>query len=221
MKSFVATFALMALSAVVLAQGVYVTQGENGPVFSDKPQAGAKELSLRPLTVVAPTKETKAAVPAPANPAEVQKADAAPFAYRDFSILSPENESSVVANTAVFEVRVAVDPPLRLGEGHAIAVSLNGQVVGQRYTASEIMIPPEFWGERLPPPNQTIQLDASIVDADGQVLKKAQPIRFVLRYAAVMNRPRRALPLPTGRPKPLPRPTSAPEQAAVMTKPLK
>lgn len=212
MKSFVATvfLALMALSAALQAQGVYVTQGENGPVFSDKPQPGAKELSLRPLTVVAPTREPKAPAPvaAPEGQAEVRKADAPPLAYREFSIVFPENDGSVVANTAVFEVRVAVDPPLRLGEGHAIVVSLNGQAVGQRYTASEFMIPPEFWGERLPPPNQTIELGASIVDANGQALKKALPIRFVLRQLAVMNRPRRV--------KVPPRPAPAPEAQALL-----
>jgi len=215
MKSFVAT-ALMAVCAVVQAQGVYITQGENGPVFSDKPQPGAKEMTLRPLTVVAPTKESKAAVPAaPANQDDGKKTDAVPFSYRSFSVVSPENNGSIVANTAVFEVRVAVDPALQLGEGHAFTVSLNGQAVGQRFTATEFMIPPEFWGDTLPPPNQMVQLDASIVDLNGQVLKKAAPVRFVLRYATVMNHPRRPVPLPSARPKPLPKPTLEPEQAAV------
>lgn len=228
MKSFVATVfcALLSLSAVVQAQGVFVTQGENGPVFSDKPQPGAKEVTLRPLSVVAPPKEFKVVAPtppaAPANPDEDKDkaTDGLPFSYRSFSVVSPENNGSIVANTAVFEVRVAVDPPLQLGEGHAFSVRLNGQAVGQRFTATEFMILPEFWGDVLPPPNQTVQLDASIIDANGQVLKKAPPIRFVLRYAAIMNRPQRPIPQPNLRPKPIPKPIPEPESAAFTTKRL-
>ena len=44
--------AVMMCSAVIQAQGVYVIQGPNGPAFSDKPQTGAKEVTLRPLSVV-------------------------------------------------------------------------------------------------------------------------------------------------------------------------
>jgi len=223
MKSFTTTVfcALLTLSAVVQAQGVYVTQGDNGPVFSDKPQPGGKEVTLRPLSVVPPPKEFKGVPPAPptvpATPDDVKSTDVLPLSYQSFSVVSPENNGSIVANTAVFEVRVAVDPPLQLGEGHAFSVKLNGQAVGQRFTATEFMIPPDFWGDALPPPNQTVQLDASIVDANGQVLKKAAPIRFVLRYATVMNHPRRPVPLPNARPKPLPKPTLEPEPAAGFT----
>jgi hypothetical protein len=226
MKSFVAMAfcVLMVLSAASQAQGIFVTQGENGPVFSDKPQPGAKDMTLRPLTVVAPAKEHKAAAPAaPAAapaPSEVANPEAAVSSYHSFSIVSPANNGSVVANTAVFEVRVAVDPPLSLGEGHYFAVSLNGQPVGQRFTSTDFMIPPEFWGDALPPPNQTIQLDASIVDGNGQVLKKAVPIRFVLRYATVMNHPKRPLPTPNVLPKPVPRPKPELEPAATTTKRL-
>lgn len=223
MKSFIrfVFFALTLLCTMVQAQGVYVTQGPNGPVFSDKPQPGGKEVTLRPLSVVVPPKEFKGAAPtAPANPDDGNKADALPLAYQSFSVVSPENNGSIVANTAVFEVRVAVDPPLQLGEGHAFSVKLNGQPVGQRFTATEFMIPPEFWGDTLPPPNQVVQLDASIIDANGQVLKKATPIRFVLRYAITMNQPRRPPLLPTARPKPAPKPALEPDPAAVTTKRL-
>ena len=194
MKSFVTALfcILMPFSATALADGVYVTHGENGPVFSDKPQPGAKQLTLRPLTVVEPIPVAKTVAPTiEATQNNKAKTEEAAFEYRKFSVIFPENNGSVVANTAVFEVRVAIDPPLQLGEGHAFSVSLNGRPVGQRFTATEFMIPPEFWGDTLPPANQSMQLDASIVDADGQVLKKATPIRFFMRYATIMNHPRR------------------------------
>lgn len=208
--------ALMVYSVVVPAQGVYVSPGENGPVFSDQPQPGARELTLRPLTVIAPPQDAGGAAPsaesAPAMP------EAAAFLYRSFSVVSPENNGSVVANNAVFEVRVAVDPPLQLGDGHAFSVSLNGQPVRQRFTTAEFMIPPEFWGDTLPPPNQRVQLDASIVDFDGQVLKQAAPIQFFMRHATVLNHPRRRAPPFDGQ-RPPARPSPELEPAATMRNP--
>jgi len=211
---------LAAYCALSHAQGVYVTQGENGPVFSDKPQPGAKEVSLKPLNVVPLPKASKVVAPAATEDKEaLDKPDAVVPAYQSFAVLYPENYSGIVANTAVFDVRVAVDPALRLGEGHAFVVSLNGRPVNQRFTTTEFMIPPEFWGDELPPPNQMLQLDASIVDANGQLLKAAAPVRFTLRYATVLNHPKRLRPPVPPKAPPAPKPAKEREPAsAVMHK---
>ena len=158
--------AVLSSAGAVQAQGVYKSQGAQGPVFSDKPQPGAREVSLPPLNVIESPGERASPTPPRAAEGRATSEPEAP-AYRSFAVVFPENDGSVVANTAVFEVRVAVDPPLQLGGRHAITVSLNGQPVGRRFTATEFMIPPEFWGDTLPPPNQRMQLEAAIVDGDG------------------------------------------------------
>ena len=192
---------LMAHYGSVHAQGVYVTRGEKGPVFSDRPLPGGKEVVLQPLNVMVPV-PAAAKMESPGKISDdVSKKDSAVSAYRDFSIVFPENGGSVAANTAVFEVRLAVDPPLQLGEQHAFSVSINGRPVGQRFTSTEFMIPPEFWGDTLPPENQSAQLDASIVDANGSVLKKASAVRFVMRYVTLLNKPHRPFLKPTPLPK--------------------
>lgn len=192
MKSWLVMVVLTCMAMLVQAQGVYVTQGEHGPVFSDKPQAGAKEVTLRPLSVIEAPRETsaaasKAAVPSPAR-SDSQRSPQGGAAYQSLAILSPENESSVIINTGAIDVRLTADPSLQLGEGHAFAVSVNGRDVGQRYTASEFIIPPEFWGGN-PPINQFAQLDVSIVEASGRVLIRATPVRFLMRYTTVLNNP--------------------------------
>ena len=192
-------------AAVAQAQDVYVTDGKNGPLYSDRPLPGAREVALPPLNVA----PSPAATPPPALPPVAGDApasrDAAPPAYRSFAIVWPENEGSVLANTAVFEVRLAVDPPLRLGDGHAFAVRVNGRAVEQRFTASEFMIPPEFWGDTLPPPNQSMQLDARVVDGDGREIVSATPVRFYLRHATLYIPPR---PPPRLPPRPTPWPAA-------------
>lgn len=214
MKSFLTPVilfcALMLQSATLHAQGVYVTPGAKGPVFSDKPQPGAREVTLQPLNVVAPEPAHRPAATAPApGTADSRMPEATVQAYRSFSVVSPEDNGSAAANTALFEVRVAVDPPLQLGAGHAFVVSINGRPVGQRFTATEFMIPPEFWGDTLPPANQGMQLDASIVDAGGQVIRKATPIRFFMRFVTILNQPRR----------PVPRPIAPPHRPSPQAKP--
>ena len=167
----------------VVAQEVFVTRGAGSPVFSDKPQPGAKPVNLPPINVAAPVPVAKdVVVQRPAE--EGGKPAPVTHAYRNFRILSPEDNGSVAANTALFDVRVAVEPPLQLAAGHAIEVSVNGQPVGQRFTASEFTIPPEFWGDTLPPANQRQQLDAVIVDRNGEVVEAAKPVTFVVRYVA-------------------------------------
>ena len=193
MKPLLILVILLLQCPALQAQGVYVTPGANGPVFSDKPQPGAREVSLPPLNVVAPPAVKESAK---AEAKESVRTDAAPFVYRAFSIVQPENDGSMLANTALFEVRVAVDPPLQIGAGHAFAVSIDGRAVGQRFTANEFIIPPEFWGDTVPPPGQRLQLDAAIVDRDGRVLSKADPVRFFMRYAPALNRPRQPVALP-------------------------
>jgi hypothetical protein len=113
-------------------QEVFVTRGAGGPVYSDKPQPGSRTpLKLPELNVMQPgTGRPRATVPGePARPAKLAIRGAAASAYRRFSIVFPEDDGSVAANTALFEVRVAVEPALQLGEGHAITVSINGRPV--------------------------------------------------------------------------------------------
>ena len=177
-------------AAVAQAQDVYVIDGKNGPLYSDRPLPGAREVALPPINVA----PSPAAAVRPALSDVTGNAppggDVAPPPYRSLAIVWPEDEGSVLANDAIFEVRLAVEPPLRLGDGHAFAVRINGRAVEQRFTASEFMIPPEFWGDALPPPNQLMQLDAFIVDGNGREIASATPVRFYLRHATLYVPPR-------------------------------
>lgn len=179
-----------------LAQGqtqtVYEVRGPNGPVYSDKPMPGARAIELPPLNVM---DFKSAGVPtAPANPRKPESGKAA-AGYRSLAIMAPEDNGNVVAPGAVFEVRLASEPLLLLGEGHAFTVSINGKAVSQRFTATGFMIPPEFWGDAPPPPNQRYHLSAKIVDRDGASLKEAAPVVFTLRNAPA----RPAAPIPAQR----------------------
>ena len=202
---------MASFSCVLFAQGVFVTPGKNGPVFSNLPQAGAREVQLKPLNVIEPLEVPDAAPAFETSPkasenAETGDHNAASF-YTSFFVVYPENNGAVAASTAAFDIHLALDPPLQLGQQHAFVVAINGRSVAQRFTTTEFMIPPEFWNDRLPPDNQLLQLDASIVDGDGRLIKRAEPVQFLLRRLAFAPSPRPRVRRPPDSPAPIIAPT--------------
>ncbi|MBI2307842.1 MAG: hypothetical protein HYU78_11135 [Rhodocyclales bacterium] len=192
---------LLACSGLSPAQTVYESKSGQGKVYSDRPVPGAKAVELRPLTVIEPLPVAPAAA-APRDDGGKQRQEAVP-AYRSLRVVFPEAGGSVAANNATFEVRVAVDPPLLVEKGHAFALRLDGRPVPGRFTATEMMIPPEFFGEVAPAGGQRHVLEVSIVDAGGQSLLTAPPVDFQTRYVTFLQRPH-GFPF---RPSPVPVPT--------------
>ena len=204
---------LVMLSVHALAQDVFVTRGENGPVFSDKPQAGAREVTLKPLNVVPPV-EAPPATPVTKEAKTGRLPEEAPApspSYRSLAIVSPENNGSVAGNSSLFEVRLFAVPPLSVGEGHVFLVRINGRTVERRFTAPEFVIPPEFWEYGYVPADQSMQIEASIVDGSGQILMRAAPVVVYTRQIYV--RPNGVPILPGYRPPPVrpPKPRPKPE----------
>lgn len=177
---------LLVAPATVWPQTVYESRGAQGKVYSDRPSPGSKAVDLRPLNVIEPVPVSPAAPSPPAGGA----AEKAPPAYRTLTVVFPEAGGSVAANHATFEVRVAVDPPLQVGKGHAFALRLDGRPVPGRYTATEMMIPPEFFGDVAPAGVQRHVIEASIVDDGGRVLLVSPPVEFQTRFVTVLQRPR-------------------------------
>ena len=200
MQSFIVRsctlFLCLFLSGTVFAQGVYVTRGANGPVFSDKPQSGAKEVTLKPLNVVPPM-PVEPARPDPLSSGKPPGNRSVPVVevYRHFSIVSPADNGSVLGDTSLLEVRLAVDPPLLLGEGHAFVVRINGRFVEQRFTSTEFVIPPAFWDDGYLPADSRMQVDASIVDGAGQIVIRAAPVAFHTRQRVVYPQPYPVVPV--------------------------
>lgn len=178
---------LLGWSCAWAGQTIYKTPGSAGPVYSDSPTPQSRPLDLPPPNIAQPPPK-----PAPkVKETEPTKSAAQPQAerYRSFRITQPEDMGSAAANTANFEVRVAVEPPLQTKFGHAFVIKLNGKPVPRRYFFTEMLIPPEFFGDTVEV-NQHFRLEASIVDRDGNVLMTAKPVEFTMRH----------LPMRPGRP---------------------
>lgn len=175
-----AVLAMTMLTGGAQAQTVYRSPGASGPLYSDTPTPEGRPVDLPPPNIAQPPPRPP---PAP-NQTPAEKSAPQAEAYRSFRIIQPEDMGSAAANTANFEVRVAVEPPLQTRFGHAFVISLNGRPVGKRYFFNEMLVPPEFFGDTIEV-NQRFRLEASIVDRDGKVLMTAKPVDFTMRYFPV------------------------------------
>ncbi|MDR2450751.1 MAG: hypothetical protein LBE85_03060 [Candidatus Accumulibacter sp.] len=198
-------------SPEIPAQGVYVTRGKNGPVFSDRPQPDSEELELRPLTVIQPP----AKVEIPPEPEEGDPQEPAPreaaVSYRSLAVVSPADGAGVAGDISFLEIRLAAAPPLARSAGHAFVVSIDGRPVDALFTAPEFAIPPDFWPKGYLPSNRSLRLDAAIVDAGGRVLMRAPPVSFRTLPVIVRSPP---YPLPPWvRPPPGVRPAERPAKS--------
>ena len=190
----------------VAAQTVYESTGAQGKVYSDRPGPGGKAVELQPLNVIEVPPAPATVPPGPATQEVVNPVPAAP-AYRRLSVVFPEASGSVAANHATFEVRVSVEPPLQIDRGHALVFRMDGRNVPGRHTSTEVMFPPEFFGDVAPAGVQQHVLQAYVVDAQGSTIIAATPVSFQTRFVNVLQRPHSPSqgPLPTPTPKPLPR----------------
>lgn len=205
MKRWVLALVPLLAAAGVSAQPVYESRDASGTrVFTDRPSSGGKPVDLKPLNVVEPV---AVPAPSPAAPVAADQRQVAPApAYRSLSIVFPEAGGSVGINTATFEIRVAVEPPLQIINGHAFVFRMDGRNIPGRYTSTENMVPPEFFGDVLPAGSQQHVIEASIVDGQGNVIISATPVSFQTRFFTQLQRPR---PLP----RPLPAPVTPPPAA--------
>ena len=148
---------------------VYESKDKSGPVFSDQPSPGAKELTLPPPNVMpGTTPAPQQAAPQPALPV-----------YRLLNILSPEDKGTVHSNTGAFDVRLQASPELRAGD--RIRVKLDGNPIGRDFRSTAISLTDADWQASASSASIEHTLQATIVDKDGKVLIESSAVTFYAR----------------------------------------
>lgn len=163
-------WALALCCAAAAAQTtIYESKDKAGPVFSDQPSPGARELALPPPNVM--PGNAPAAQPVPPQPALP--------AYRLLNILSPENQGTVHSNTGAFDVRVQTSPELRPGD--SIRVKLDGNLIGRSFRSTTIGLTDSDWQAAASSASVEHTLQAAVLDRDGKVLIESAPVSFYAR----------------------------------------
>ena len=174
MRSRLSIALMLSLSCAFAAAQtkVYESKDKSGPVFSDQPAPGARELTLPPPNVMpSTTPAPQQAAPQPALPV-----------YRLLNILSPEDKGTVHSNTGAFDVRLQAAPELRAGD--RIRVTLDGNLIGRDFRSTAISLTDTDWQAAASNASIEHTLQAAIVDANGKVLIESSPATFYARRTA-------------------------------------
>jgi len=173
--------ALFCIAGSVFAQA-YKWTDEDGVVhYSDRPQPGAEEFVLPDTRT--PARVTLPAASTPAGGADDEAADdeddeEEQNSYESLAIASPTAEQTLWNIAGNLNVQLSLRPNLR--RGHQIRVYFDGEprmVSGTTFTIPEV-----FRGSH--------NLQAEVVNANGELQIRSEPIRFYVQQTTVINRNR-------------------------------
>lgn len=170
--------ASITLAGAALAQTVYESKDRSGPVFTDKPSAGASVVQLQPPNAIA----MPAARPAP-------QASAPAFAYLNLIVVALEAQGTVHTNTSAFDLRARWSPALRASD--RIVISLDGNLLKMRFRGTNLRIGAADWTAAADSRDNQHTIEQVVVDTGGTVLIASPPVAFYVRHATIA-RERRA-----------------------------
>lgn len=159
----------------VADQKVYKTVGPNGEAtFSDKPSPGAKEMIVPPAPTyqAAPIPTAPEASPSASPGASTGQSDA----YHLVKVVAPADHATVVNTAGTVSVTVVVQPPLKVGRGDKIQLTLDGAPATEAAS-----------------PNITLKnvnrgahtLKAQVVDRAGATLMVSAPVTFYIHRPSI------------------------------------
>ncbi|HEX6829206.1 MAG TPA: hypothetical protein VF104_09520 [Burkholderiales bacterium] len=176
MKTRLAVSALAFWCALAAGQGtIYESQDQAGPVFSDQPSPGAREMNLPPQNVIESPR------PRPAEPTAPAPASQTPY-YSAVAVSAPANGETIHTNTGAFEIDVQASPDLR--EGDRLQVKLDGTLLPETYRSTRIQVTEADWqGAATSDVQHTLQI--AITDGQGEVMIESAVTGFYAHRATV------------------------------------
>lgn len=171
--------ALLAGNCVQAAEEVYRWVDEDGVIhYSDQPHPGAEKLVIEgapaPGTRLSSGASSAQRAGTRTQPAQQPQAEE-PFGYESLEISRPSAEETLWNIGATLDVTLDLQPSLQ--PGHRVRVYFDGEprdVSGTRFTLGEV-----YRGEH--------NLQAEIVDANGNVMIRSEPSRFYVQQTSVIN----------------------------------
>lgn len=196
MRKFVLIMIALSLPLTQASAAVYKSVGPDGKItYSDQTREGAERIDFLPTPSPAPP--AAPALPVPISPIPAAQPDATPplsgtpdltsppaaqkpiFAgYREFSILSPENDAAVRENSGKVDILLALEPAFNLEAGHKISVLLDGRSVIEGAISLQLSLDNVDRGTHF--------LQALVSDFSGAVLVKTPTVIFHLKRVSIL-----------------------------------
>lgn len=171
MKTLTLALLLCLFASSALAEVYKYRDNEGNIVFSDQHNpAGSEELiHIQPPNSVPSSSKPKAHTGL--KKTTKKNLNLQKDLYSQVVIASPTDDSSIRANDGVVTIKVRSTPPLDAGAGDLVKVYLDGIPAAQGISTN-IQLENLDRGEH--------NITAQIIDADGQVLKKSESVKFFL-----------------------------------------
>jgi len=181
----VASLLLALVPVIASAATVYRHVDEQGNVsYSDRPDSG-EAVTLSPLTVVPATPDASSSSLSSSPRSSARNSNSQPAAppflpYSTFRIASPKNEQTLPTGYAGnVQVELSIEPELR--DDHRVRLLVDGQISQSAMHSPVFMVTGLERGEH--------QLVAELLDADGRVRHRSEPVTLFVQRASV-NLPR-------------------------------
>lgn len=164
---------LLLASSLALAQ-VYRWVDKDGVVhYSDQPHPGAEEVELQSApTINMPTPRRTPAAGTRATATDEQQPTAG---YESLAVASPAAEETLWNIGGVLNVSLNLQPALQ--SGHQLRVYFDG--IPQEVSGTQFQLQEVYRGAH--------NLQAEVLDRNGQLLIRSEPIRFYVQQTTIVN----------------------------------
>jgi hypothetical protein len=168
-------FVLVLAAGMALAQA-YRWVDENGVVhYSDRPQAGAEEVELETAPAIDMPVPRRTIAPRRAASADGDRDSASAVGYETLEIASPAAEETLWNLGGVLNVSLNLQPALQ--QGHQLRVYFDG--TAQAVDSTQFQLQEVYRGVH--------NLQAEVLDENGQLLIRSQPSRFYVQQTTIIN----------------------------------
>lgn len=174
-RSSILIFLLCALGASPLYAAVYKCKDKQGEtIYTDAPCDG-EEIKIPELKTYTPVNTRRDRITSKTSKKEQD-------GYQTVEIVSPKNDATIRSHKGNVDVRVLIKPNLLIGEGHKIAIVLDGQQL------STTGVQTIFRLRNLVRGSHAVQV--FIIDDEGKVVRTSNTVNFHIRTESAYGRER-------------------------------
>lgn len=161
------------------AQVYKVVDKDGNVTYTDTaPKDGSAPVDLPPISVIETPEYQVKPKPETADGNPKKSIRALRSEYRDFAIISPTAEDSIWGPEQTVTVAWSTSKPLL--QGMMVRVSIDGNDQGPS-PSNQIAVPPLERGEHT--------VDATLLDGDGRLIARADPVTFFVRQPNLYTNP--------------------------------
>jgi uncharacterized protein DUF4124 len=175
MRPTLLIFGFLLAATAAHAGKVYKWVDEQGNVlYTDQPRKGAREIKI----AASPPAAVRAPQGVPHQTGAFVSREGEDFKYSALTLSAPD-ENTIRDNAGNVIIALSVAPDVISARGDRIKLTLDGLALNSDYYPPEVLLPGLDQG--------THTLQAAVIDKDGRVLIRSEPLEFYLKHWSLNN----------------------------------